>query len=82
LQEIDDVQVRVHHQAHNLVFIAMNIKAKEIPLPWLIDSMHMMRHGQPSFTFELQVSLHLHLQDILCQFVEMIIMTMLIYNPY
>jgi hypothetical protein len=82
LQDIDDVQVCVHHQAHNLVFIAMNIKAKEIPLPCLIDSMHMMRHGQPSFSFGLQVSLHLHLQNILCLFVEMIIMTMPIYNPY
>jgi len=48
----------------------------------VVDSMHMMKHGQPSFTFELQVSLNLHLQDIICQFVEMIIMTMSIYNPY
>jgi hypothetical protein len=72
----------VHHQAQNLVFIAVNIKAKDIFLPWLIDSMRMMRHGQPSFTFELQVDLHLHLQNVLCQFVEMIIMIMPIYNPY
>ncbi len=82
MQEIDDVQVRVHHQAHNLVFITVTIKAKDIPLPWLIDSMHMMRHGQPSFTFELQVNLHLHLQDVFCRFVEMIIMTVHIYNSY